>query len=104
MRNGHNLLILRLHHPCFKHGSVLLTEDGYYIFVGVERFTLDHKCNITQVRIIHQATYTFTKRRLTLEFKFSLWARICVKFVNILQIVLAIATSNDVEFGANKGH
>lgn len=104
VRYRDHLLVLALHHASLEHGSVLFTKDRHDVFVRVERLPFDHKCDIAQIGVVNHGGDAVDQGSFALRLEVPVRARVRVQLVHILQVVLSVAASDNVQFGADEGH
>lgn len=76
----------------------------------IERPTLNHECHVRKLFLIQHVVNSYPQSILLFAIlarilncaKIGTWIR--VENVNIFQVVLTVATTNDVEFAVDKSH
>lgn len=104
MRDGDYLLTLAFHHAHLEHGPVLLAEDRHDVFVGIKGLTLDHKGHIAKVWIVQHRSDSLNETAFALWLEVPVGVRVRVQLVHVLEIVLPVAATNDVQLGADERH
>lgn len=96
--------IRAFNHSCFEHRAVLFGELTHDDFVGVEGLTFNHESYISKLWVIDLLSQTQHQLLSRIARKVPLWTRVSIKLKHIFQVVLSIASTNNVELRADKSH